>query len=231
MFGYYVVPALTLLTVVGIFFMRFTGQGSMSLIARTIVPQWFVEKRGRALAMLNLGGVLSQTAFPLVNTLMIEAIGWRWAWRFWASLVGLFFAPIALFFYRDTPSIVGMRADGKEDSPTEDGEKKEEVDEFQGEYQWTLKEAIKTPALWILFFCNMERAAINTAITFHITKVASYTTALKAASIVSVQAFVGFPVSFVTGFLLDYIPLNIVLALTFVAQGIFCLCGGMWVVC
>ncbi len=79
----------------------------MSLIARTIVPQWFVEKRGRALAMLNLGGVLSQTAFPLVNTLMIEAIGWRWAWRFWASLVGLFFAPIALFFYRDTPFFYG----------------------------------------------------------------------------------------------------------------------------
>ena len=32
---------------------------------------------------------------------------------------------------------------------------------------WTLKEALRSRALWLLMWCNLERSAINTALTFH----------------------------------------------------------------
>jgi MFS family permease len=43
----------------GFFLVRLLGQGSMSLSGNTLVPQWFVAKRGRALSLVSLGGAVS----------------------------------------------------------------------------------------------------------------------------------------------------------------------------
>lgn len=40
---------------VGFFLVRLLGQGSMSLVPSTLVPQWFVSRRGRALSLIALG--------------------------------------------------------------------------------------------------------------------------------------------------------------------------------
>jgi MFS family permease len=49
-----VVGSITLF--VGFFFIRILGQGSMTLIPSTLVSQWFIKRRGRALSFAGLGG-------------------------------------------------------------------------------------------------------------------------------------------------------------------------------
>jgi len=52
---------------VGFFVLRLFGQGSMSLIPITLVPQWFVTKRGRAFSLMSLGGIVGAAAIPPLN--------------------------------------------------------------------------------------------------------------------------------------------------------------------
>jgi MFS family permease len=49
---------------IGFFLIRLLGQGSMSLVPSTLVPQWFVRRRGRAVSIMALGGLLGAASFP-----------------------------------------------------------------------------------------------------------------------------------------------------------------------
>lgn len=42
----------------GFFAIRLLGQGSMSLVGTTLAPQWFEKKRGLAMSLMSIGGVL-----------------------------------------------------------------------------------------------------------------------------------------------------------------------------
>jgi MFS family permease len=52
---------------VGFFLIRLLGQGSMTLLPDTLIPQWFIQKRGRAFSFMMLGGFASSTLFPPLN--------------------------------------------------------------------------------------------------------------------------------------------------------------------
>lgn len=81
----------------GFFLIRLLGQGSMTLIPNTLVPQWFIQKRGRALSFMTIGGFLSSASFPPINNWMIHTWGWPIAWRVWAILLIFLFVPLAYF--------------------------------------------------------------------------------------------------------------------------------------
>lgn len=55
----------------GFFMIRFLGQGSMTLIPSTLVSQWFIAYRGRALSFMAIGGFASSALVPLINTWML----------------------------------------------------------------------------------------------------------------------------------------------------------------
>src|SRR5690554_4514625 len=44
---------------IGFLFLRLLGQGSMTLIPQTLIPHWFKGKRGFALSIMGLGGVIA----------------------------------------------------------------------------------------------------------------------------------------------------------------------------
>lgn len=72
---------------VGFALIRFLGQGSMTLVSSTMVPQWFLTMRGRAMSLMALGGAISTAALPRINTWLIETWDWRFAWQVWALLL------------------------------------------------------------------------------------------------------------------------------------------------
>lgn len=57
---------------IGFFLIRLLGQGSMTLVPNTLIPQWFIEKRGRAFSLMMLGGFISSTFFPPFNAWLIS---------------------------------------------------------------------------------------------------------------------------------------------------------------
>ena len=199
----------------GFFMIRLFGQGSMTLIPNTLVPQWFVKKRGRALSIMAIGGFASSALLPPLNTWLIESFGWRMTWGLWGGALLLVFVPLAYLFVRNKPEAIGEIPDGTP-KPIK-GEANPTTIADVNEKSWTLKEAMATRAFWFILFCVTVPALVNTAITFHIVSIMD----LKglgtgvAALVLTLMAVIGFPITFVSGYLVDRFSVHYILAITF----------------
>jgi sugar phosphate permease len=204
---------------IGFFFIRLFGQGSMSLIPNTLVPQWFIEKRGRALSFMAIGGFISSASFPPLNAWLVSEVGWEVTWRIWGILLLTIFVPLAFFFIRNKPEDIGLLPDNKQ-QPTTNNKTKQQV---VGEIDWTLKEAMKTRSFWLLLFCMSIPALVNTGITFHLMSILGENNINPAfaAIILSLMALIGFPVTLIAGFVLEKVKVNYVLAAVFVGEIVF----------
>ncbi|MBA4495079.1 MFS transporter [Paenactinomyces guangxiensis] len=200
---------------VGFFLIRLLGQGSMTLIPSTLVPQWFIRQRGRAMSLMAIGGFLGSALVPPINGYLIHRLGWQYSWIVWGMLLLVIFVPLAGFFVRNRPEDMGLQPDNgllkHQDNST---------DSSFTERSWTLKEAIKTKAFWLILYCVGVPALVNTAIVFHLPSI------LKgngldmnlATIILSIMAMVGFPMTFVSGYAVDLFKVNRVLAIAYMAQ-------------
>ncbi|MBN8209185.1 MFS transporter [Bacillus sp. NTK071] len=213
---------------IGFFMLRLFGQGSMTLIPNTLVPQWFVVKRGRALSFMAIGGFLSSASFPPLNTWLIASFGWENAWRILGSALVLIFLPIVFFLVKNKPEDIGLLPDNaiSKKRLAERREEKMEEDQEEGfETNWTVKEAMRTRAFWFILFCVSIPALVNTGLTFHLFSILGEqgVPGSTAALILSIMAIVGFPVTMVSGFILERVNVHIVLGLSFIGQMIFIL--------
>ncbi len=70
-----------------IFALRLSGQGMVSHIALVAMARWFVEMRGRALAIASLGFAAGQALLPLTFVALLTILPWRNLWVIAAVLV------------------------------------------------------------------------------------------------------------------------------------------------
>ncbi|WP_442858777.1 MFS transporter [Bacillus sp. KH172YL63] len=206
---------------IGFFLLRLLGQGSMTLIPNTLVPQWFITKRGKALSFMAIGGFASSALFPLVNTYLVSAHGWRNSWLVWGGLLLILVLPIVYFFVRNKPEDVGVLPDGHIDTASEERSGHSDLIEDN----WSLKEAMRTRAFWLILFCVSIPALINTGITFHLISIFKWNdlSVGTAAFVLSLMALIGFPITLIAGRVLDRVKVNVVLTGIFVGEVIFTL--------
>jgi MFS family permease len=206
---------------IGFLLLRILGQGSMTLIPNTLVPQWFIVNRGKALSYMAIGGFASSALFPVVNAWMLEEFGWRFSWTVWGVILIVIVAPLMLFFVRNKPEEVGLLPDNYVKSPTvKNNDEKTNVFE---EENWSLQEAMKTKAFWLILFCVSIPAVINTGITFHLISIFKWNDLSPgmAAVVLSLMALIGFPITLVAGRILDRVKVNYVLAGIFLGEIVF----------
>jgi len=198
-------PAMVL---VGFGMIRLLGQGSMTLVSNTLVPQWFRFKRGQAMSLVALGGAISTASIPKINTWIIDLWGWRLAWQVWAVLLILAIAPLFRLLVRNRPEDLGLLPDnaavpatGTLGVPTD-------------EESWTLTEAMRTRAFWLLISCMGIPSMINTGLIFHQVSIlgARGLSPSVSATVFSVAVLVHLPVNFLAGYLLDRISPRMALA-------------------
>ncbi|MFA9436840.1 MAG: MFS transporter [Candidatus Bathyarchaeota archaeon] len=192
----------------GFFLIRLLGQGSMSLIGTTLVPQWFIKKRGRAISIVSVFGALGMAAMPPINTWMIQNFSWQTGWRVWAVVMWVVVAPTVYFFIRTRPEDVGL-------SP--DNETRVLIDGGVGvaeEVSWTLNEVIRTRAFWMILYTVIIPSAIITGCVFHQISILGQAglTPEKVALISSVTSLIRLPLVLVAGQLADRIQLRYLLA-------------------
>ena len=199
---------------IGFFFIRLLGQGSMALISSSLIPQWFVKKRGRAISIAAIGGLVSSAAFPLLNVWLIEAFGWRSSWLILGIIIIVCFTPLALFLIQNSPEEMGLLPDNG------DALKKQPERKAAEEVSWSVKEASKTRAFWLLLLCAAIPGIVNTGLTFHLVSIfAEKSLSLEtAAGILSLTALIGLPVTFVTGILLEKVKVQYMLTLVFAGE-------------
>lgn len=206
-----------IMLLVGFFLIRMWGQGSMSLGAVTLVPQWFVTRRGKALSFMALGGALSSAALPPFNTWLNSTFGWRVGWRFWVAALWLVMAPLAYFLVRNRPEDAGLLPDGDK-VPLEVTLPAETLTAHED--SWTAAEAMRTRSFWLLIFCTMIPSAVGTGMIFHQVSIMSEAglSPQAAAFVLSLMAIVQLPFGFVAGYIADRIPIRFVVAGNFALQ-------------
>jgi len=147
----------------GFFTLRLLGQGALSLLAGNIPAMWFREKLGTATSIVNGGFSISMAFIPAFFLAMVNRIGWRASYTRLGFLVWVIMLPILLLVFRNNPGDVGQEMDGingEEDNGPEASS--------NGEYSFTVSEARKTPAYWIVMMTAALWAMIVTAVFFNL---------------------------------------------------------------
>jgi MFS family permease len=215
----------TAMLFIGFFLIRVLGQGSMSLIPNTLVPQWFITKRGKAMSLMAIGGFASSAALPPLNAWLVATWGWSFSWKVWGVLLLVVFVPLAYFLIRNKPEDIGEYPDGvKPDWTNDPADPNRTIKPFE-EVNWTVQEAVKTRAYWLLLFCVGIPSLVNTGLTFHLISIfkTNGISPAIAALVLSLMALIGFPVTLIAGPLLDRVKVQYVLAGIFAGEIIFIL--------
>ena len=127
-----------------------------------VVSRWFIRMRGRAIGTLFMSYSIGMIAFPLIASAVIAGRGWQDA----SMLLGLLVWAIALLpvvlLMAERPEDVGLRPDGDPERPAVSTGGAPAAEEPA----WALKEAMRTPSLWILATATgsllLAQAGVNT---------------------------------------------------------------------
>ena len=116
-----------------------------------VVSRWFIRMRGRTNGILGLSHSAGMVLFPLIASIVIAQSGWRDAW-FVLSVVVFVVAllPVALLI-SEQPEDLGLRPDGDDlDESNDENQGQDAKSASIEEPNWTSKDAMRTPALWLL---------------------------------------------------------------------------------
>ena len=145
--------------------LRTLGQGSLGLIASTLIALWFVRLRGRAMAIGSIGIAIAIATFPIMAHALISNIGWRNTWVVLALAIWIVMIPIVLLVRR-SPESVGLLPDGKLVPQLKEQVVGARASIVQ-EVDFSLSEALHTRTFWLLLFATSALPLIGTGLTFH----------------------------------------------------------------
>ncbi len=145
---------------------RGSALGGIQIGVGIAIANWFIKRRPRALAFHHSGLRAGQALVPLLILAIIAAFGWREAWRFLALFTAVTIVVPAWVYLRRRPEDLGMYPDGEKPA----GADEEPSSRFRRDVRdvsWTLKEARRTRAFWmIVVFVSVDRFALG-AINIH----------------------------------------------------------------
>lgn len=158
------VANLVLLTL-GFGALRFLGQGSVMLCCANLVSQWFSRRRGFALSLMAFGFSLSMAVHPPLAQWLTDAVGWRAAWTWLAVLTWVLLLPAFVLLVQNRPEDLGLEPDGAaRPAPGPGGGATMGRDADVG---LPLKQAMRTPAFWIIATGLASLSMLVTGLFFH----------------------------------------------------------------
>ena len=137
--------------------------------ASTVSARWFIAKRGRAIGVIFLWGAIGGLVFTMLSAQMIDHFGMKAAWiTIGLVVLGVSLAP-CLFLVVERPEDIGLLPDNVRPAKNEESyHQATEAPVSADEDSWSLAEAMKTKAFWILFFMGMAMFCVNTGTNVHI---------------------------------------------------------------
>ncbi|MEE8466268.1 MAG: MFS transporter, partial [Dehalococcoidia bacterium] len=144
--------------------LRALGQGSLGINSILLVNQWFVSRRGKAIAMMGLGAVLSSAIFPPAARYLIDNIGWREAYAVIGLLAIVLIVPVALLVVKNRPEDVGLFPDGSSEPPI--SETRQAVTGVRRDNR-----VFSSMSFWLLALSLGTPGLVSTALVFHQTSI------------------------------------------------------------
>ncbi len=154
---------------------RMIASGLLALVVTVSVSNWFIEKRGRAMGISQLGSRIGIAFLPLLIQYIIVAFGWRTAWAVLGLIVFSFSALPALIFLKRRPEDVGLLPDGRKPDNEVDEDGKATISEhstpgylLEQEAVWTRKAVFRTPSFWQLLTVMCVIYFVGAGANFHL---------------------------------------------------------------
>ena len=193
---------------------RGLGQGALTLVGSTAVANWFRFRRGTMMAMLALVFALFQGVYVILLRVLLETMDWRQVFVVLGVAVAALVIPAFALLMRDKPEQFGMTPDFASSS-----DRKSEYAMLAVEDNWTLREALRTPMLWIFVFARMLPSAWGTGLILHqvsIFAVLNHSARVATETYALISLFAAGSALF-AGYLIDRIKPAYVVALQMIA--------------
>ena len=199
-----------------------------SLVINVTIAQWFVKKRGRAMAIANLGTGVAKLGIPLLAASLFVLVGWRGTWAVFGIVAPLLVVVPVLMFVRRRPEDMGLLPDGE----TPSGKAGEsQASAMSGaaalrhappvERSWTRSEVLRQSSFWLLVvtfgIASVGIAGLNLHIFSFVTDIGY--SPLVAASFMSTIALTQLGSSLAWGALADKFDIRKVSCVQFLIQG------------
>ena len=209
----------------------FTAMGY--LVTNTAVSNWFIRRRGRAIAIATMGTHLGNIVMAPLIVWIIIAHGWRSSWLAFALLTFVAVVIPAGLIMRRRPEDMGLRPDGDdpqaahglEEASMDAGSVGTIASTAEPEPVWTRREVMKTTTFWILVaslsFGNLAFQGINIIIAPYVEDLGFGSGTVAAILIVrSAAMFVSSPA---WGMFTERVDLPIIRSVPFFIQGVSCI--------
>jgi MFS family permease len=199
----------------------------LSIAIDVMLTNWFVSKRGRAFSLrFAITGIMGVIALPIIGWL-VATQGWRTTCLIWAVLV---FAgvPLVLYFVKQRrPEYYGLLPDGAKVEPGSEADRdamiargREYAAGFQ-ETEFTLRQALRTSAFWMLTAAWVMYGIIVAGFNIHCIPFLTDMDIdpVAAASMMAMMVFFTVPSRFFGGIIADRVKkdhLKFLLAATFI---------------
>ena len=161
-----------LMLLCGFTFLRMLGPGALAFLSGNTLSFWFERKLGTVEGIRATGTALSMMIAPIIGLFLLHNYGWRTAYLCFGLLIGLGLIPLFWTLFRNNPQEFGRGLDGiRHVQPS-----KEEAAEQAGLSSltdFTLSEAMRTPAFWIFGAGKATYALIQTALFFSLVPILS----------------------------------------------------------
>lgn len=200
------------------FFIRFCGQGVLTMASRNMIMIWFDRNRGKVNSISSIAVSLGFSSSPILFNKLIDDYGWEMAWQIIAILLFIFsFCIIQL--YRNRPEDFNLKPDGYYKKIKTNKAEKVETN-------FTLAKAKKTRAFWMIGLTLAFNSFFITGFTFHVVSIfgsQDYSKSQAIAVFVPI-AVIAISVSTLGNILSDYIHHKIYLYLM-LASGVLASIG------
>jgi MFS family permease len=202
-----------ILLILAFFFVRFFGQGVLTMSSKNMVMMWFEKRRGMASAFMGIAISFGFSYSPVIFDWLILFDNWQTAWQTIALVVGIFFVLFAISTFRDSPEKYGLKPDGMVKI-----EHKRNTPKYHSDKDYTLKEARKTYSFWIFNLTLSLQGLYVTALTFNIVDIFNNAglNREEAIHIFLPSAIIAVTFQIVSGYLADIIKLKYLLLLQLV---------------
>jgi sugar phosphate permease len=161
-----------------------------------------------------LMSVFGLAGFPNLINWLIPIYGWQVTYMILGLILLVVMLPLAAIFLRDRPEQYGLQPDG--DLTETDGDSPS----LLSEEHWTLSEAIRTTAFWVMALGIATIAMQSTGLFFHMVSIfADNGLAPTAAATVYIPVAVTTAIAiFSSGILVDRLPVKTLLAVSLWGQ-------------
>lgn len=195
---------------IGFMLLRFLGQGTLTMVSRNMMMQWFDQRRGFATGFSNVFISLGFSTSPLFLDYLIQLYNWRVAWLSLAAVIGLLFPLVVFVFFRNSPEESGLQPDGNYVM----SERKKKYF-FKVVKDFTLKETVRTYSFWVFTLMLAMQGLYITGFTFHVVSIFEEAGLTKDAAITIFQptALLAVLLTLLASSLSDYIQLKYLLYL------------------